>query len=78
MHHRVTLTLPILNQAKNIIFLVTGKIKALVMKVIVEQRYSQLPLSKISSEDKTVLFLLDSDAASELHEYTLKKYQLVV
>ncbi|MDY6856478.1 MAG: 6-phosphogluconolactonase [Thermodesulfobacteriota bacterium] len=78
MHHRITLTLPMLNQTKNIIFLVTGKTKALMMKVIFEHRDSQLPLSKINSGDKMVLFLLDSDAASELHEYTIKKYQLVV
>lgn len=73
MHHRVTLTLPMLNQAKNIIFLATGKTKALVMKMVFEQKDLQLPLSQINPGDKRVLYLLDPDAASELHEDTIRR-----
>jgi 6-phosphogluconolactonase len=78
MHHRVTLTLPTLNQAKNIIFLATGKTKAPVMKMIFEQKDLQLPLSQINPGNNRVLYLLDSDAASELHEYTIRKDRLVI
>lgn len=63
---RVTLTLPVLNAASQVIFLVSGKEKALVFEEILSGRGSMLPASRVSPRKGRVTFLADADAASRL------------
>jgi 6-phosphogluconolactonase len=65
-HHRVTLTLPVINHAENIFFLVTGESKATVVKKVVYQEDMSLPASRVHPRSGNLFFLLDQDAASQL------------
>ena len=65
-HKRITLTFPVINNAKNIIFLVTGSNKAKVVKEILEEKNSVLPAARIKPKDGKLFFLLDKGAASYL------------
>ncbi len=65
-HDRITLTLPVLNGARNVIFLVTGREKAKVLKAILQKMDPSLPASLVSPENGHLLFLADSDAGSLL------------
>ncbi len=65
---RLTLTLPILNQAKNIVFLASGKEKAPIIKTLLSSEPENTPcpaaLIKPLSGNRT--FFIDENAASEL------------
>ena len=65
-HHRLTLTLPVINNARNIIFLVTGKEKANAVREVVEERNPSLPASMIRPEGGNLSFVMDCKAASLL------------
>ncbi len=62
---RITLTGKIANNAKNIIFLVTGENKAEVLKSILnkEEGYEEYPSALITPESGKLFWYLDSDAA---------------
>jgi 6-phosphogluconolactonase len=63
---RITLTLPLINKARKIIFLVSGRNKAKVLSEIVEERKSSLPASRVQPEQGMVCFVIDQPAASLL------------
>jgi 6-phosphogluconolactonase len=63
---RVTLTLPVLNAASQIFFLVSGKDKARVLEEVLSGRGKKLPATRVSPRRGKVTFLADSDAASRL------------
>ena len=63
---RITLTLPVINNAKNIIFIVTGKNKGRVVKEVLSKQSQKLPASLVESKKGNVFFLLDNAAASYL------------
>jgi 6-phosphogluconolactonase len=63
---RITLTLPVINNASKIIFLVTGRSKARVLKEIVENKKSSLPASRVHPKQGMVYFMIDQPAASLL------------
>lgn len=65
---RITLTLPVLNNASHILFLVTGRKKALVLKEILENDVNnpKYPASLIRPFNGKVTWLLDSEASSQL------------
>jgi len=63
---RITLTLKLINNAANIVFLVSGKNKALVVKKIIDERDVSLPASLVRPERGELLFLLDEDASALL------------
>ena len=63
---RVSLSLGVINSAKNICFLVTGKSKAAVLKEIIEDKDSALPAALVKPAQGTVLFLIDQPASSLL------------
>lgn len=65
MHERITLTLPAIKRAKNIIFLVTGKNKAEVVKQVIDNN-PKLPASFVKPSSGKLHFLLDRNAASKL------------
>lgn len=63
---RITLSLGVINNAQNICFLVTGTSKAAAIKAILEDKASALPAALVKPVQGTVLFLIDSAAASLL------------
>jgi 6-phosphogluconolactonase len=60
-HHRVTLTLPVLNQAASVLFLARGKEKASVVEKVLA-RDPNLPASRVRPARGEVVFVLDSAA----------------
>jgi len=67
-HQRISLTLPVINNSKNIIFLVSGKNKANAIREIVEDENSMLPTALVRPTKGSALLLLDEAAASLLSE----------
>ena len=65
-HDRITLTFPVINSARNVLFLVTGKEKAEVLREVAEERNDALPASAVAPRLGRLLFLTDPDAASLL------------
>jgi 6-phosphogluconolactonase len=66
--HRITLTVPVLNNADMVVFLVSGKEKAEVLKRVLEGNQSPylLPARLIRPKHGRLLWLVDRDAASRL------------
>ena len=64
--HRLTLTLPVLNAARHIIFLVSGKEKAQIVKEILNKENPALPAQRIQPTKGDLTWLMDEDAASSL------------
>ena len=65
---RVTLTYPVLNRARQIVFLVAGREKAETVKALLEGARPELPAAKIKPLHGDVIWLLDQEAASLLAE----------
>jgi len=65
-YHRVTLTLPVINHAENIFFLVTGENKATVARKVVCQEDLSLPASRVRPRSGNLDFVLDQEAGSQL------------
>ncbi|MFB0526499.1 MAG: 6-phosphogluconolactonase [bacterium] len=63
---RISITLPVINNAKNIIFLVSGYNKAQVIKEILEEKNMMLPASRVDPGRGKVFLLMDKKAASLL------------
>ncbi len=63
---RVTLTLPVINNAREVVFLVTGKGKAPIIRRMVEEGDMRLPASRVAPINGRFSFLCDKEAASEL------------
>ncbi|HXX81805.1 MAG TPA: 6-phosphogluconolactonase [Thermodesulfovibrionales bacterium] len=60
---RISLTLSVINNAWNVVFLVSGHRKRGVMKKIREGRDTTLPASMVNPERGKLLFLMDREAA---------------
>lgn len=67
-HNRITLTLPVLNKAKNVIFLVTGREKAEILRDVLQGSDISLPASMVMPEEGGLLYLADAGAGSSLKE----------
>ncbi|MGD9076061.1 MAG: 6-phosphogluconolactonase [Desulfobacteraceae bacterium] len=65
---RLTLTYGVLNRAKRIYFLVSGKEKAPIVRTVLENKEARLPAQKIRSVQGELTWLLDREAASLLSE----------
>jgi 6-phosphogluconolactonase len=63
---RITLTLPIINKARHIIFLVTGENKAGIIKEMLTDKVSALPASLVIPESGVLFLIIDRYAASLL------------
>jgi 6-phosphogluconolactonase len=70
--YRITLTAPVVNQAALIIFLVSGKEKAEILKEILEGAYRPdlLPAQLIRPENGNLLWLVDEAAGAGLDDKT--------
>jgi 6-phosphogluconolactonase len=65
-HDRITLTLPVINRARKIVFLVTGKEKAEAFRRVVERADPMLPACGVRPAAGELLFLADVEAAALL------------
>jgi 6-phosphogluconolactonase len=63
---RLTMTLPLLNAAAHVIFLVAGSDKAEVLHKVLEGPPAQLPAQKIQPVDGSLSWFLDEAAARKL------------
>jgi 6-phosphogluconolactonase len=63
---RLTLTLPILNRARCIVYLVSGSKKAEVVRTLLTDASAQLPPSRIAPQRGKIIWLLDTEAAALL------------
>jgi 6-phosphogluconolactonase len=68
--HRITLTLPVLNNAAVVEFLASGKEKAGIVHQVLEGDGNQYPSQMIRPRDGRLVWLLDQGAASELSHGT--------
>jgi 6-phosphogluconolactonase len=66
--HRVTLTLPVLNNAASIIFLVSGEDKAEMLEMVLEGegRSKRFPAQMIQPVNRKLMWFIDRAAAKEL------------
>jgi 6-phosphogluconolactonase len=64
--YRVTLTLPVINNARKVVFLVTGKEKANIVRNIIVDDNPQYPAAMVKPTGDTITWLLDRGAASAL------------
>ncbi len=67
-HNRITLTLPVINNAKNVAVLLSGENKSEAAKRVIEARDASLPASLVEPRDGRLMFLLDRMAASQLSD----------
>lgn len=66
---RITLTGPVINNAKNIVFMVTGSGKAkMVANIVQDNEENGFPASLVKPENGKLIWLLDADAAKLLHQ----------
>lgn len=63
---RITFTLPVLNHARNVIFLASGHEKAPVLRQVLEGEGATLPSQLVRPPDGRLLWLVDRAAASAL------------
>jgi 6-phosphogluconolactonase len=65
--YRLTLTLPIINKARHIIFLASGKEKSRIVKEILQNGNSTLPAQRIRPTHGDLTWIMDEEAASLLN-----------
>ena len=63
--YRITMTLPLLNNATSILFLVSGSEKAQIVKEVL-QGPEKYPAQAIKPANGELLWMLDNDAAREI------------
>ncbi len=63
---RLTMTYPTLNQARQLVILVSGTGKAAVLKTLFEDKQARLPAGRINPTNGTLTWLVDRDAAEAL------------
>ena len=65
---RLTMTIPLLNQARNVFFLVSGARKAEALRCAFGQpsRLTSCPASRIEPDEGNLIWWVDADAAGEL------------
>jgi 6-phosphogluconolactonase len=64
--HRLTLSAPVLNHARNIVFLVAGSDKAEVVKTALTDPAAGLPAGRIQPANGRLRWILDRSAAARL------------
>jgi 6-phosphogluconolactonase len=68
---RITITLPVINNASDVLFLAAGQGKADILREIIIGGNRSLPAAKVKSRSGTAVFLVDKDAGSLLKEAKL-------
>ncbi|MBN2059825.1 MAG: 6-phosphogluconolactonase [Deltaproteobacteria bacterium] len=67
--YRLTLTYRVINQAREIIFLVSGKEKARILRSVLEVKSSTLPAGRVRPLNGRLTWIIDREAASLLEKY---------
>ncbi len=69
---RVTLTEPVFNSGRHVLFLVSGTSKAKILSQVFSKKYQpdKLPAQRIQPSDGQVTWLVDKDAAGEIYNGT--------
>jgi 6-phosphogluconolactonase len=65
--YRITMTLPVLNNATNVLFLVSGEDKAAMLNELINGEPGKFPAQAINPNSGSLTWLLDEAAASKLH-----------
>jgi 6-phosphogluconolactonase len=65
---RLTLTYPLINQARKLVFLVSGRSKAGAVKAVLQEKDPRLPAQRVRPAPGGLVWLLDKEAASLLNE----------
>ena len=63
---RITMTLPVINNAGHILFLVSGEGKAEILRKVIGEESSELPAQQVAPRSGLVEWYVDMDAASLL------------
>lgn len=63
--HRISFTMPFINKARHIAFLVSGEGKAVIMKQVFSGKHPHLPAARVQAKEQLYWFL-DEAAASQL------------
>ena len=66
LHDRITLTVPVINNSRHVLFQIEGAHKAEVLRKVLEEKGLALPASLIKPADGDLLFLADREAAGLL------------
>jgi 6-phosphogluconolactonase len=64
--HRITLTLPVINNASHVLFLVSGRGKAAILRDVLQGHSLLLPAQHVRPSAGELHWLVDQDAASQL------------
>ena len=67
---RVTLTMPVINNALSVLVLVTGKEKAGILRAVVGTDVPQFPANMVHPESGSITWMVDGDASSQLSSGT--------
>jgi 6-phosphogluconolactonase len=62
---RVTLTLPVINNSKNILFIVGGNEKSEIIERMFSSRNSELPAQRVNPSNGKLIWFLDKEAAGK-------------
>lgn len=63
---RITLTFPVINNAENCIFVLTGKEKAAIIKKVYCENDQSFPAARVNPVEGQLYFLMDPEAACEI------------
>jgi 6-phosphogluconolactonase len=66
VHARITVTLPVLNAGREVLFLVSGPTKTIALRRVVESKDPSLPAARVRPTAGHLQFLVDRAAASDL------------
>ena len=66
MMERLTLTLPAINRARQVVFLVGGREKSIAVQTVLEDSQPLLPAARVRPADGSLSWILDKEAASRL------------
>jgi len=66
--HRITLTFPVINNASHVLFLVSGKAKATILRDILQGNSLLFPAQQVRPSAGELRWLVDQDAASQLEK----------
>ena len=64
--YRITLTLPVLNNSAYVLFVVSGRDKAKVLRDVLESQTEEMPASLVHSTNGRLVWMVDREAASAL------------
>uniref|UniRef100_A0A914DM34 6-phosphogluconolactonase n=1 Tax=Acrobeloides nanus TaxID=290746 RepID=A0A914DM34_9BILA len=67
---RVTITLPVINNAKNVAFIATGESKAQILKEIIDEKTEKYPSGLVKPKSGSLYWFLDISSARLLKDHT--------